>query len=168
MTWQTLLKPINHHKNRFPFLEGQNPTSCGLISMIHSPKPSQNSSRIVINLCFGPKWGFLTKISDIEMTISIHGDSVWSTLPSGTTSVGFEQEIGGNIISFMLSETNIVRILDFLTPAGAPLQGVVEEFVYNLVHVFAIFRWSIFGLWQISMDFSKTREKIQNRLDQFL
>ena len=102
------MKPINHHKNRFLFLEGQDPTSCGLIIMIHSPNPSKNSARIVINLFFDPKMRSPLEISHIEVTFSVQGDSVWSTLPPGTSSVGFEPKIVEDVLSYMLSEPQSV------------------------------------------------------------
>ena len=111
-TWQTLMKPINHHKNRFPFLEEHDPTSCGLIIMIHSPKPSQCSSRIVINLCLDPKMRSIVALRNIEVIFSVHGDSTWVTPPPGTSPVRFEQEFveyiipccnggGGDVVCFV-------------------------------------------------------------------
>ena len=53
--------------------------------------PVAKTVRIVINLFLSPKMRSPTEMSDIDVMFSVHGDSVWATLPPDTPSVGFEQ-----------------------------------------------------------------------------
>ena len=48
------------------------------------------------------------EVSNIEVIFSVQGDPVWTTLPSGTPSVRFEQNFVEGIMSFTFSDPKIV------------------------------------------------------------
>ena len=48
------------------------------------------------------------ELSNIEMIFSVHGDSVWSTLPPRTSSVGFDHQFVKAIMSFTFADPEIV------------------------------------------------------------
>ena len=52
-------------------------------------------------------WSSL-ELSNITVIFSVHGDSVWSTLPPGTSSVGFEHQFVEYIMLFTFAEPKIV------------------------------------------------------------
>ena len=48
------------------------------------------------------------ELNHIEVIFNDHGDSVWSTRPPGTSSVGFEQSFVEDIMSFTCTDPQIV------------------------------------------------------------
>jgi hypothetical protein len=52
--------------------------------------------------------GSSLELSNIAVIFCVHGDSVWSTLPPGTSSVGLEHQFVEYIMLFTFTEPKIV------------------------------------------------------------
>ena len=75
--------------------------------------PLAKPYRIVINLFLGHKMRSPLALSNIEVMFSVHGDSIWTTLPPGTSSVGFEQQFVEGIMPFTFADRKIVMKSSF-------------------------------------------------------
>ena len=70
--------------------------------------PLAKTYKIVINLFLSHKMGSTLALSNIEVMCSVHRDYIWTRLPTGTLSVGFEQQFVEGIMSFTFVDPRIV------------------------------------------------------------
>ena len=76
--------------------------------VISRQNPHVKSARIVINQFLMCKMRSPLELNHIEVIFNAHGDSVWSTRPPGTSSVGFEQSFAEDIMLSTCKDPQIV------------------------------------------------------------
>ena len=70
--------------------------------------PLAKTYKIVINLFLSHKMRSTLALSNIEVMCSVHRDYIWTRLPTGTLSVGFEQQFVEGIMPFTFAGPRIV------------------------------------------------------------
>ena len=101
--WVCLIKKLRYlvHMNHNPM--NSNPNRATLCR-----DPLAKTYKIVINLFLSHKMRSALALSNIEVMCSVHRDYIWTRLPTGTLSVGFEQQFVEGIMPFTFAGPRIV------------------------------------------------------------